>query len=167
MTNGRDDRSFADWYAEAAGPVQRKVTAGVGDAGLAREATAEAFARAYERWGRVQKLDAPDAWVVTVAVNLCRRSWRRRALEERALARLGGLQLIAEPVVEPADEELHEAVDGLPDRMRNAVSLRYWEDLPEREVASRMHIAPGTASALLSQARRRLVQQVTNPRSDS
>ena len=166
MSRASDDGSFALWYAESAASVQRKVTAGVGDAALAREATAEAFARAYERWGRVRRLDAPDAWVVTVAVNLCRRSWRRRALEQRALARLGGLRQIDTTGVEIADDELLAAVDELPDRMRSAVNLRYWEDLPEREVASRMDVAPGTASALLSQARRRLVQQVTDPRSD-
>lgn len=167
MTRASDDGSFADWYAETAGSVQRKVTAGVGDAALAREATAEAFARAYERWGRVRRLDAPDAWVVTVAMNLCRRSWRRRALEERALTRLGGLRQFDVAAGDTGDDELRAAVDELPNRMRSAVNLRYWEDLPEHEVAARMDIAPGTASALLSQARRRLVQQVTDPRSDT
>ncbi len=161
-----DDRdyAFARWYAETAGPTTRRVAAAVGDAALAREATAEAFARAFERWSRVQRLDAPEAWVCTVAVNLCRRSWRRRALEARALSRAGSLR--AEPVApsEPPDDELRQAVDDLPARMRAAVTLRYWEDLPEHEVARRMDVAPGTASALLSQARRRLGAHVGTTR---
>lgn len=164
MSRGRSEgRSFEAWYAGAAGSVQRRVAAVVGDAALAREAAAEAFARAYERWGRVQHLDAPDAWVVTVAINLCRRSWRRRALEKRSVERLGGLRPIDPVVVEPnesADDALRAAVEELPPRMRHAVTLRYWDDLPEQEVAARMNVAPGTASALLSQARHRLRDQV-------
>jgi RNA polymerase sigma-70 factor (ECF subfamily) len=165
VSRGRaEGRSFEAWYAEAAGPVLRRVAGTVGDAGLAREAAAEAFARAYERWGRVQHLDAPDAWVVTVAINLCRRTWRRRRLEKRAVERIGGLAPTgAELVIEPHvadDDVLRAAVDDLPPRMRDAVTLRYWDDLPEHEVAARMNVAPGTASALLSQARSRLRDRV-------
>ena len=165
MTPPCDDREFARWYGLAADPVLRRVAAKVGDRALAREASAEAFARAYERWGRVRGLDSPEAWVVTVATNLCRRSWRRRRLEARALARVGVAPVSVEPA-SPPDEDLLSAVDALPDRMRTAVHLRYWGDLPEREVARRMDIAPGTASALLSQARRRLGAGLPDHRSD-
>lgn len=158
-----DDDSFARWYAEAAGPALRRVAAAVGDARLAREATAEAFARAYERWPRIRRLDAPEAWVHTVAVNLCRRAWRRRGLERRAVERLEGLRAEVDDIP-AADDELRRAVDELPDRMRTAIELRYWGDLPEAEVARRMDVAPGTVAAMLHQARRRLRERVTTAR---
>ena len=155
-------RDFAVWYAATAPGVTRGVSAAVGDALLGREATAEAYARAYERWARVAAMDSPEGWVHRVAVNLCRRTWRQRSLESRALARvlpaaLGGLG-VGGRAGEPGEhhDDVYRAVRALPPRMRTAVRLRYWDDLTERQVAERMGVAPGTVSALLSGARARL-----------
>lgn len=144
---------FSAWYERVAPAVTRSVAGAVGDQLLAREATAEAFARAYERWSRVRRMELPEAWVRTVAINVCRRSWRQRALESRALARLAPAMVGDGPMYH---DDVYRAVRSLPDRMRQAIRLRYWEDLTEREVAERMGIAPGTAAALLSTARTRL-----------
>lgn len=148
-------RDFSAWYAAVAADVTRSVSVVVGDPLLGREATAEAFARAYERWDRVAVMDSPEGWVHRVAVNLCRRSWRQRSLESRALARMlpaaiGGLG--------EHHDDVYREVRALPDRMRQAVRLRYWDDLTERQIAHQMQIAPGTVSALLSAARARLRQ---------
>lgn len=149
---------FARWYADTADAVTRRVAAAVGDPLLGREATAEAYARAYERWSRVAVMESPEGWVYRVAVNICRRGWRQRALENRALARLvpemvGSVVGVEQPL--PQDD-LYRAVRRLPRRMRVALRLRYWDDLTEAEVAARLQISPGTASSLLSTARSRL-----------
>lgn len=144
---------FPTWYATAAAGVTRSVSAAVGDELLGREATAEAFARAYERWARVAVMESPEGWVHRVAVNLCRRGWHQRSLESRALARM--LPAVV-PGVGDHHDDVYRAVRGLPQRMRTAVRLRYWDDLTERQIAARMGIAPGTVSALLSTARTRL-----------
>lgn len=153
-------RDFASWYAATAPGVTRSVAAAVGDPLLGREATAEAYARAYERWGRVAAMESPEGWVHRVAVNLCRRSWRQRSLESRALARVlpAALGVGGPAAGEPGEhhDDVYRAVRALPDRMRTAVRLRYWDDLTERQVAERMGVAPGTVSALLSGARARL-----------
>lgn len=157
-------RDFASWYAATAPGVTRSVSAAVGDPLLGREATAEAYARAYERWGRVAAMESPEGWVHRVAVNLCRRSWRQRSLESRALARVLPAALGQPGAGQPGaggqpgehHDDVYRAVRALPDRMRTAVRLRYWDDLTERQVAERMGVAPGTVSALLSGARARL-----------
>ncbi len=146
-------QDFAAWYDGVAADVTRSVSGVVGDPLLGREAAAEAFARAYERWDRVAVMDSPEGWVHQVAVNLCRRSWRQRCLESRALARMlpaaiGGLG--------EHHDDVYRAVRGLPNRMRLAVRLRYWDDLTEGQIAETMGVAPGTVSALLSGARARL-----------
>lgn len=152
-TRPETDLEFAGWYAATAAAVTRGVSAVVGDPLLGREATAEAYARAYERWSRVAAMESPEGWVHRVAVNLCRRSWRQRTLESRALARvLPG----AVPGLGEHHDDVYRAVRALPRRMRTAVRLRYWDDLTERQIAERMGIAPGTVSALLSGARTRL-----------
>lgn len=78
---------FAGWYAASFPRARSDVTLAVGDAGLAEEATAEAFARALARWPTVRDARRPDAWVFTVALNLVRSRLRRLQLERRYLAR--------------------------------------------------------------------------------
>jgi RNA polymerase sigma-70 factor, ECF subfamily len=147
---------FARWYAMTAEGIGRRVAAAVGDPLLGREATAEAFARAYERWSRVAAMESPEGWVYQVAVNICRRGWRQRALEDRALARMvPDLPGVVDGVPQHPDD-LYRAVRKLPRRMRIALRLKYWDDLTEQDIAARMGIPPGTASSLLSTARTRL-----------
>ena len=129
-----------------------------GDAEAARDAVAEAFSRAYERWPRVASMDSPNGWVYRVALNELRRRMRRRALESRLLRRE------RLPPISPADidPELWDAVAALPLRQREAIVLRYVGDLTERDVASVLGISEGAASAALVAARRRLADQLTD-----
>jgi RNA polymerase sigma factor (sigma-70 family) len=149
---------FAPWYGSVADGVTRRVSAAVGDPLLGREAAAEAFARAYERWPRVANMESPEGWVYRVAVNICRRSWQQRVLESRALARMLPAAIGASDYVhgDHHHDDVYRACRRLPPRMRTAIRLRYWDDLTEYQVAERMGISPGTVSALLSTGRARL-----------
>ncbi|MCO1656214.1 RNA polymerase sigma factor [Pseudonocardia humida] len=153
---------FARWYGATVEGLTHRVAAAVGDPMLGREATAEAFARAYERWPRIAAMDSPEGWVYRVAVNIGRRSWRQRALESRALARMVP-EMIGGGVVgggadHPAHhpDDVYRAVRKLPRRMRVAIRLRYWDDLTEQQIAERLQVPVGTASSLLTTARARL-----------
>ena len=42
------------------------------------------------------------------------------------------------------------ALAGLPSRRREAIVLRFWLDLPEREIAAAMGISPGTVKSHVS-----------------
>ncbi|MEM8923906.1 MAG: sigma-70 family RNA polymerase sigma factor [Actinomycetota bacterium] len=159
---------FEQWYAEVAESLVMAVASSVGDPVVAREATAEALARAFERWDKVGRMASPAGWVHATAVNLCRRSWRRRSIERRALEKAGRRRAMAEG--DGAGESATEArlavdplVNDLPPRMQQAVRYRYWNGMSEREVAANMGISEGAASALLSQARRRLGDQLGDP----
>jgi RNA polymerase sigma-70 factor, ECF subfamily len=129
-----------------------------GDAEAARDAVAEAFSRAYERWPRVAAMDSPSGWVYRVALNELRRRMRRRALESRWLRRERP-RPISPPDIDP---ELWDAVATLPSRQREAIVLRYVGDLTERDVARVLGISEGAASAALVAARRRLAERLTD-----
>jgi RNA polymerase sigma factor (sigma-70 family) len=144
---------FAGWYATTFPRVRAAVTLAWGDAGLAEEATAEAFARALERWPTVRELHRPDAWVYTVALNQLRSRLRRTRLERRYVARQ---QAGSQPPPPEPDVELWRAVAQLAPRARTAIALRYVADLSEAEVAAAMGISRGTVAATLHKARARL-----------
>lgn len=148
--------SFERWYRAEHPRVLGLLTVVAGDADLGREATAEAFTRALERWDRVGAMVAPSAWTYRVGVNLLRRRLRRAAFEQR-------LRPDAPPPTAPpaVESELWNAVRALPVRQRTAVALRYVCDLPQDEIASVMHVAVGTVSATLTAARKRLATQLT------
>lgn len=157
MTLSPDD-DFTAWYVTTYPRVRRALTLAVGEPELADEATAEAFARALERWNRVRGLDAPHAWVQTVGLNLVRSTLRRRRLERRWTARQ---RLVHEPPPPEPDGPLWRAVAELPDRMRTAVALRYVADLTEQQVADVMGISRGAVASSLSAARARLADRLS------
>jgi len=133
-----------------------------GDRAVAEDATQEAFARALERWSRLRDRPRVAGWVATTALNVARRSLRRRrgpASEGAADVRV----VCADP-----DEagEVQAAVRALPRRQREAVVLHYAMDLPVAEVARLMRCAEGTVKAHLWKARAALRSRVEGVRDE-
>jgi RNA polymerase sigma factor (sigma-70 family) len=144
-------REFDAWYQELHPRLVTTLIAVLGDVDVAREATDEAFARAYERWTRVSRMESPDGWTYRVAYNVARRRWRRHALEARLLRS----QTHDQSVPGPAGE-LWSLVRALPPRQALAVLLRHVGQLTEHEIADVMGIKRGTVSATLRAAYERL-----------
>ena len=153
MTGGSDS-DFERWYRREHQRVLTALAVAGGDTEVAREATDEAFVRAYERWDRVRAMDSPGGWLYRVALNELRRRCRRRSIERDLLRRKQERIEIEPPPV--SDPRVWEAVRALPTRQRSAIALRYVLDLTEREVAETMGTSRGSASATLATARRNL-----------
>lgn len=147
---------FDAWYRAEHPRLLAIVTVAAGDADVAQEIVAEAFARALAAWGRVADMDAPAAWTYRVAVNLLARRGRRAAIERRLLRRAAR----TDAVFDDHGIEVWELVRSLPPRERLAVALRYAGGCTESEVAQAMGVAVGTASATLASARRRLASML-------
>lgn len=142
-------RDFENWYRSEHPKVLAAMSWVAADVDVARDATDEAFARAFLHWRRLRGMASPAGWTYRVALNVLRRRMRRAALE-RANAQPPAA---VSPTVDP---ELWSVVGALPERQRVAVVLRYALDLTEREVARVMGIAPGTAASTLGAARAKL-----------
>ena len=137
---------FESWYrAEATRLVRLLVRLGCpGEDAV--DLAAEAFSRALHHWPRVSQMESPTGWVYRVALNLLRRTQRRKAIEHRLLAR--------RPAPLPAEPSpVWDAVARLPLRQRTAIVLHYLLDLPTREVAALMGVKEGTVAATLTAAR--------------
>ncbi len=153
------EADFADWYAAERPRVLAALTALSGRSDAAAEATDEAFARAYARWDRVARMDAPGGWTYRVALNVLRKTMRRSARGgELHAAAVGGNGVVAS--AEPADDELWLLVRALPPRQRTAIVLRYVADQSEVAIAAAMGVRRSTVASTLTQARARLAEQL-------
>jgi RNA polymerase sigma-70 factor (ECF subfamily) len=119
-----------------------------GDLTEAEEVVAEAFARAVQHQRTFVRLDNPEAWLRTVAVNVSRtRSRRRRP------AVLRGHDEVRHPTLDDDRLVLMAALRQLPAAQREAIALHYLADLPIQEVATATGAPVGTVKARLSRGR--------------
>lgn len=119
-----------------------------GDLTEAEDVVAEAFARAVQHQRAFVRIDNPEAWLRTVAVNVSRTRFRKGQ-------RLVHLERdgVRHP---PLDEErlaLVAALRKLPFAQREAIALHYLADLPIHEVAEATGATLGTVKSRLSRGR--------------
>jgi RNA polymerase sigma factor (sigma-70 family) len=105
--------AFALFFKNNSGPVFRALLAGTLNRAAAEDATAEAFARAFAHWDTVAAHPNPRAWVLRVAWNCYRSSWRK--WESRWSADPPEPIPIPGPRVDP---DLVAAIRGLPQGQR-------------------------------------------------
>src|SRR6185312_13114207 len=81
-----DSADFDAFYAATVRRVVLYLYAACGDRAEAQDVAQEAFARAWQHWGRVSAYEEPEAWVRTVAWRLMVNRWRglRRRLAARS-----------------------------------------------------------------------------------
>ncbi|HYE04048.1 MAG TPA: sigma-70 family RNA polymerase sigma factor [Planctomycetota bacterium] len=145
-------------HVDAAFRLAKRVT---GNAADAEDAVQAAFVQVMRRSGTFRGRSSARAWLLAIVVNESRQRARsedrRRAHEDAASAAF----------VEPSREEVaseevralvRDAVDALPEHERLAVSLRYIEDLPFKEVAAVLSVPLGTVHAQVHRGLERLRQ---------
>jgi RNA polymerase sigma factor (sigma-70 family) len=111
----------------------------------------EAFARLIQRQRALRNQDAALAYVRSTVSNLVRN--RHRHLRVVRLRTPGGHdEASSEHAVMLREDrrELLAALAALPPRRREAIVLRYWLDLSEREMATTMRVSTGTVKSLVS-----------------
>ena len=158
-------RELAELYRAHAPSGRRLAYLLTCDQALAEDLVQEAFARLVGRLAHLRDPGAFDAYLRRTIVNLSKNHFRRRAVERTYIAK----QASFSPVV-PADpdvvarEGMRQALVELPARQRAALVLRYYEDLPDSDIAEILRCRPGTVRSLIS---RGLQALRTNARGES
>jgi RNA polymerase sigma factor (sigma-70 family) len=138
--------AFERFYAREAKAVFTAVYLMCGDRALAEDATQEAFARALERWDRLEVRPWAGGWVMTTALNVARRSLRRRSVWP-----------LARESPNPDEAlDLWTAVRRLPRRQQEAAVLYYRMDVPVHEIGRILGCSEGTVRTHLARARQAL-----------
>lgn len=149
---GPSAEDFALVYRAQRDRLRRVAYLMTGRAAVAEELVHDAFVGLHQRWASV---DVPAAYLRTTLVHLCL-AWRDREAMGRAREpRVGGW---VEP---PGIDETWDLLATLPRDQRVALVLRYYEDMPDDEIARVMVCRPATVRTRIHRGLTTLRRKVT------
>lgn len=158
--SGTDD--VAELYLRHRLPLTRLAVLLLGDVPSAEDAVQEVFVKLWSRTELLENVASPSAYLRTAVVNRARSVQRRRKTER-------DYRPAFVPDVEPAEDtamlplehrQVVEAVRALPTRQREVLTLRYWADLTESDIAQTLGVTRGTVKSAASRGMRTLAQQL-------
>jgi RNA polymerase sigma-70 factor (sigma-E family) len=118
----------------------------------AEDLVQDSFVRLHRKWSSVR---TPDAYLRTAVVNACRSHHRRRARERSRRVESEGVAVLGA-------DELSDLLLTLPHRQRAAIVLRYYHDLPDREIAEVLNCRVGTVASSIHRALARLRMELNH-----
>ncbi len=147
--------SFDEFVAARASRLLRVAFLLTRDWQSAEDLLQTALMKAWSAWSRVN--DEPEPYVRRIIVNAYTSSWRRRWRGELAHSVVPEPASLPSRVDEVAERDVvWQALGRLPRRQRAVVVLRYFEDLPEAQVADLLGITVGTVKSQTAKALRHL-----------
>jgi RNA polymerase sigma-70 factor (sigma-E family) len=135
-----------------------------GDRELARDLVQEALTKALVHWSRVDAADHPYAYVRMMLTNEFLALKRRRLRTVPLTPDLGQLPPEPDAAAGLGDrDELWRQLAGLPKQQRAVLVLRYYEGLPDAEIAEVLRCREGTVRAYAARAFATLRVELTQP----
>ncbi len=149
---GIDDPAFRDYVRSRSRALLRTAYLLTGNVADAEDLVQSALAKTYLAWDRIEDRSALDGYVRRAMVNTHISWWRRRRLEEFPTDEIPDQAIVDHSSSSDLQETLRRAIDRLPQRMRAAVMLRYYDDMSEAEVAEVLGVSLGTVKSTVSRA---------------
>lgn len=148
----RSHGDFREYVAARGAALLRMAYLLTGNRADAEDLLQAALAKTYLQWARIHDRAALDGYVRRAMVNTQISWWRRRKLEEYPTDRLPELPVQDPTGARDTRDALWRALARLPKRQRAALVLRFYEDLPEVEIADLLGISVGTVKSTVSRA---------------
>jgi RNA polymerase sigma-70 factor (sigma-E family) len=174
MQHDQVGAEFEQFVAVSSDSLLRTAYLVVRDLSVAEDLVQECLFRVARRWPRVRSMEHPTAYARRILVNLILDGAKGRSRHSSELDPRDRLSvedrhdeaasrsLVA---VDTASEVLH-ALGKLAPRQRAVLVLRYFEDLPEAQVAKAMGCSVGTVKSTTSRALERLRDVLSVPESE-
>jgi len=151
------DRALTDLYAAHWRSLVRLSWLLVRDQQVAEETVQDAFVAMHSRWSQLRSPDLALAYLRRCVVNSSRSVLRHRKVEDRYLSAETSARTAHGCASEPSAEahameqatgaELVRALGRLPRRQREVLTLRYYLDLTEAQIADALSISTGSVKA--------------------
>ncbi|MFI6499862.1 SigE family RNA polymerase sigma factor [Nonomuraea typhae] len=160
LTRGRVD--VAAIFAEHHLGLVRLALLMVGDQASAEDVVQEAFTRTHASRGKLRDPDKALAYVRSAVLNGCRSVLRRRATVFRKPVPYDPPVWSAENAALVGEErrEVLVALRRLPRRQREALTLRYYVELSDREIAETMGVSGGTVRSTITRGLAALAKEL-------
>jgi RNA polymerase sigma-70 factor (ECF subfamily) len=141
---GGNDAAFGSLVERHFGAAYASAYAVLGNASDAEEIAQETFVQAFQKLERLREKGAFVGWIWRIARDLAlkhiRKHGRMKVVEQ--VPEAGRENSPLAPTI--ADEEqaaLRNALDQLPEEMRDAVLMKYWQELEYDEMARRTGVS--------------------------
>ena len=172
-----EQKAYADLMQRYKESIYFMVLKMVNNKDDAQDLTVETFGKAFQKLDKYQPEFAFSTWLFRIATNNCIDFIRKKKLNTLSIDRLVDEEGNNQPLQIKADtlnpeessikkqqaQELKLIVEGLPQRYRNLIVLRYFEELSYDEIAKELDLPLGTVKAQLFRARD-LLSNVLNRR---
>jgi RNA polymerase sigma-70 factor (sigma-E family) len=154
--------SLHDLYDASYGRLVLQLFAICGNVTEAEDAVQEAFVKAIGQGRAFDRVQNPEAWLRTVALNHQRNNWRHAKVVRRFVSSVPGGQTA--PELSPDHVAVVQALAVLDHDQRQVVVLRYLADMGTAEIAHEIGIPEGTVKSRLARARERLAPLLDDQR---
>ncbi|HJW09485.1 MAG TPA: sigma-70 family RNA polymerase sigma factor [Holophagaceae bacterium] len=154
-----DREAFADLMGLTEARVLALAWRVLGDRHLAEDAAQETYLRVFRSFDSYRLGEPFEAWLIRIAVNVCRDLARKRGQQPLTLASLEDLAAATAPGAEETvllDQRralIRRALAGLPQGERIALVLRDLEGLTSEEAARILGLRPATVRSQVASAR--------------
>lgn len=155
------DSEFRAFFDAEFQPLRRVAYLLAGDWGEAEDLAQETMVRVYKTWDRIRERQRPAAYARTVLMNRHRSLLRRARVEAKHVV---ARQPPAGQVAAVGEDHIvvWQALRKLPAREREALVLRFYEDMPQAEIAEVLGVPVGTVKSMTHRALGRM-REVLGP----
>lgn len=154
------ERAFESMYTRHAPGVYHYALALLGSPADAEEVTQTTFLNAYRAIDAGERPRSPDAWLHSIALNLCRQRFRQAARRPSEVPLQEDVAEIVPDEESPSLSDLTRALKHLPFNQRAALVMREFEGLSPPRIAEALDVSTSAVETLLFRARRNLREQL-------
>lgn len=159
----------ADLFAAEARSLVRLASIYCDDRNAAEDLVQEAFIRLHRSARSIRDLERAPAFLRSIVLNLARDHNRRGLMSLRHRGAMHQPQAASgfeDEAIADVDHEALTALRSLPERQRDCLVLRFYLDLPEREIAETLGISPNSVKTHTRRGLAALEALVSDPRED-
>jgi RNA polymerase sigma-70 factor (sigma-E family) len=136
--------AFEDLYAREWWAMVRLATGLVDSTAVAEDVVQDAFTAVYRHWDRILDHGAAVAYLRRSVVNASRSALRRRIrARKHTLVEVHEAAADATTMLAADHDLVRQAMQNLPDRQREVLTLRYVAELSDFEIAAATGLSPG------------------------
>ncbi|MBQ7133452.1 MAG: sigma-70 family RNA polymerase sigma factor [Ruminococcus sp.] len=154
MSTNKKKQLFSEIYNENSDSILRLCYMYLKDKELAQDATQETFLKAYRKFYSFKELSSINTWLTSIAINTCKNIIRKSNYKEKDIS-LEEVEYQLSYAMSDNDKTLavSDAVTSLPQDYREIILLRYYRDLPIKDIAKLLSLPQTTVNYRLLKAK--------------